>query len=281
MIDVSIIIVNYKYRVETLKKCLNSIVNSEGVTYEVLFVDNSPDAPQEELVRSYDHMTYIPNDENVGFARAVNQGMRQAKGKYMLLLNGDVSFEKDVLATMCENLKQDSVGIASSLITYPNGELQDSIRRFPTPWNQLQVLLKLPHFWKTKSFKHYMAFDLDPYRTQEVESIMGAFMWITRETIEKIGLFDENFFLWFEEVDYCHRAHKAGIAIKHYADIQVRHEKGASFSTVQTWKKQVWMRQSLRWYMKKHYGMGAWAAFIVLQPIFLGTAALAHFVKRH
>lgn len=282
MIDISIIIVNYKYRIETLEKCLNSIINSEGVTYEVLFVDNSPDTPQEQLIQSHEHMIYIPNEENVGFARAVNQGMRIAKGQFMLLLNGDVTFDANALKQMVDHLNQDTeVGIASALITYPGGELQPSIRRFPSPWNQLQILLKIPHIWKSQSFKQYMAYDIDPYQSQEVESIMGAFMWITQSTIDQIGLFDESFFLWFEEVDYCHRAHKEGIITKHYADVQVKHEKGASFSTVQTWKKQGWMRQSLRWYMKKHYGLGAWIMFIALQPLFLTTAAVAHLFKRH
>lgn len=282
MPDISIVIVNYNYRIGMLKACLDSVKHAKGVTYEVIFVDNSAAAEQANLCAQYENTTYIGNTQNVGFARAVNQGMRLAQGRYMLLLNGDVTFGDDVLERMLAYLDKDSeVGVASCVIRYPNGELQKSIRRFPTPWNQFLVMSKLPHVFSPKAYRDYMAEDIDPFETQEVESIMGAFMWIRRNLLEEVGYFDEKFFLWFEEVDYCHRTHKAGIAIKHYADIEVSHQKGASFSTVQTWRKQTWMRQSLRWYMYKHYGFGAWFAYIVLQPWFLFTAAIAHAFKRY
>ena len=280
--DISIVIVNYKYSLEMLKACLDSVKNSQGVSYEIFFVDNSADAVQANLCAQYEDCSYIGNTQNVGFASAVNQGMRLSTGRYILLLNGDVVFGEDVLKRMLDHLDAESdVGIASCVIRYPNGELQPSIRRFPTPWNQLLVLSKIPHFFSPQSFRKYMADDIDPYQTQEVESIMGAFMWICHEVPQDIGLFDEKFFLWFEEVDYCHRAHKAGIKIKHYADVEVFHKKGAAFSLVHTWKKQAWMRQSLRWYMRKHYGLLAWLVFIIFQPFFLLTALIAHTFKRY
>lgn len=282
MLNVSIVIVNYKYRLDILRVCLESIAASQEVTYEVFFIDNSAEEANAELCRKYEHITYIANEENVGFARAVNQGMRLATGEYILLLNGDVVFSPRVLCSMLDHLRKDGqVGIASCVIRYPNGELQPSIRRFPTPWNQFLVMSKIPHLWTPSAHKAYMAYDIDPYQTQEVESIMGAFMWISRPTLDQIGLFDETFFLWFEEVDYCYRAVTAGIPIKHYADIEVFHKKGAAFSTVQTWRKQRWMRQSLRWYMRKHFGFWVWLLYWVLQPWFLATATVAHIFKRY
>lgn len=282
MPNISIVIVNFRYRLDILRACLDSIAKSKKVTYEVLFIDNSPDGTQSQLCLEYEHITYIANDVNVGFATGVNQGMKLAKGKYILLLNGDVIFDAHILEGMLAHLAEEpEVGIASCVIRYPNGELQPSIRRFPTPWNQFLVMSKIPHVYTPRAHKRYMAYDIDPMATQEVESIMGAFMWISRDTIERIGLFDERYFLWFEEVDYCYRAYKAGVVIKHYGDLEVYHKKGASFSTVQTWRKQVWMRQSLRWYMRKHYGVGVWLLYMLAQPWFLATALAAHLFKRY
>ena len=283
MLDLSIVVVTYKEDLDVLRRCFESVVASQGLTYELIVVDNAARASTSELLRDVTATAaYIANPANMGFAHAVNTGMRASKARHILLLNPDTEFKPTVLKAMIEHLDAEpNVGIASAVIRYPNGDLQESIRRFPTLLNQLVILFKIPHVLKrTKIVDHYMMRDVDPYQTQDVDSIMGAFMFIPRATIEKIGLFDERYFIWFEEVDYCKMAADAGLKTRHYADVEIIHHKGHSFSKLATLKKQRWNRQSLRKYMKKHYGMLSWLLLWALTPVFIVLAYAAAVIKR-
>lgn len=283
MIDLSIVIVTYKEDLDVLRRCFESVIGSTGLNYELIVVDNARREATEELLHEVSSTaTYFPNANNMGFASAVNCGMRASKGRYILLLNPDTEFKADVLARMIAHLDTDKqVGIASSIIRYPNGELQDSIRRFPTLLNQLVILFKLPHVFKHPPFlDQYMMRDVDPLQTQDVDSIMGAFMFIRRSTLEKLGLFDERYFIWFEEVDYCKMASDHGLKTRHYADVEITHYKGHSFNKLATLKKQRWIRQSLRKYMKKHHGFMPWAILWALTPVFIVLAYGSALIKR-
>jgi GT2 family glycosyltransferase len=281
MKDLSIVVVTYKEEMELLKNCFDSVKESEGLSFELIVTDNGGREDTKELVESYAGAAYIRNTENRGFAYAVNQGMKQGRGRYILLLNPDTHFEPDVLARMVKHLiKNPKVGVASSLILHPDGEIQKSIRRFPGFWNQLLIMLKVPHiFPKNRSIGRYMMNDKDPKQTQDVESIMGAFMFIRRELIEEIGLFDERYFIWFEEVDYCKMAYDAGWKIRHYADVDITHLKGHMFGKIATLKKQKWMRTSMRKYMRKHKGVLAWGAMWMLTPLFIALAHIISIIK--
>lgn len=281
MKDISIIVVTYKEGLDVLKHCFDSVYASQGIDYELIIVDNGASNATKGLLMSYEDSTYLRNEENRGFAAAVNRGMKMSKGRYVLLLNPDTAFDQDVLKKMIDHLDEDpEVGIASSLIRYPDGSHQETIRRFPTFKNQLLVMLKIPHFVKQNPvIDSYMMRDADPNETQDVDSIMGAFMFIRRELLEQIGLFDERYFIWFEEVDYCKMAHDAGWKIRHYADVKITHLKGHAFGKIATLRKQKWMRTSMRKYMKKHKGIGAWLAMWALTPVFIALAYAASVVK--
>ncbi len=281
MIDVSIIVVTYKGRLDVIKACFDSVYLSKGVNYELIVVDNGQNQAVKGLINAYDGATLIENTRNRGFAYAVNQGMKKSKGRYILLLNPDVQFEADVLAKMITHLDADpEVGIASSLIKYKTGEIQPSIRRFPTLIDQIHILLKIPHFRKTKAISNYMMEDADPHNTQDVDSIMGAFMWMRPEVVQDIGGFDEQYFLWFEEVDYCRMAYVAGYKIRHYADVEIMHLKGHDFDAVPTTRKQRWMRSSLRKYTKKHLGLKSYILLWILNPLFIMAGYIAAIIKR-
>jgi GT2 family glycosyltransferase len=283
MLDLSIVVVTFKEDLDVLRRCFESVAKSQGLSYELIVVDNARRKETEQLLHDVTTTaTYLPNPRNMGFAYAVNCGMRASKARHVLLLNPDTEFKTDALKKMVDHLDADKdVGIASSIIRYPNGDLQESIRRFPTLLNQLVILLKIPHVFKrTKIVDRYMMRDVDPYKTQDVDSIMGAFMFIPRKTLEKLGLFDERYFIWFEEVDYCKMASKAGLKIRHYADVEILHHKGHSFNKLATIKKQRWIRQSLRKYMKKHHGILPWAILWALTPLFIALAYTAAFIKR-
>lgn len=283
MLDLSIIVITFKEDLDVLRRCFESVAKSQSLSYELIVVDNARRKETETLLREVTATaTYLPNPRNMGFAYAVNCGLRASKARHVLLLNPDTEFKPEVLKTMVDHLDVDKdVGIASSVIRYPNGDLQESIRRFPTLINQLVILLKIPHLLKrTNIIDRYMMRDVDPYTTQDVDSIMGAFMFISRQTIEKIGLFDERFFIWFEEVDYCKMASEVGLKIRHYADVEILHHKGHTFNKLATLKKQRWIRQSLRKYMKKHHGIFPWAILWTLTPVFILLAYGSAIIKR-
>ena len=283
MFDLSIIIVTYKEDLNVLRRCFESVIKSAGISYELIVIDNAGRRDTEVLLREFSSSAvYIANRRNQGFAAAVNQGLRISTGRYVLLLNPDTEFRPGVLRAMTDHLDADKdVGIASSIIRYPNGSFQESVRRFPTLCNQLVILLKIPHLVKrSRIIDKYMMRDVDPYQTQNVDSIMGAFMFIRRSVIEKIGLFDERYFIWFEEVDYCKMASEAGVKIRHYADIEVTHHQGHMFNQQATIKKQRWVRQSLRKYMRKHHGLLPWTILWMLTPLFILLAYGAAIVKR-
>ena len=279
--DVSIVVVTYKERLDVLKACFDSVADATSVSYELIVVDNAASDATRGLLESYDHVTYLRNESNRGFAAAVNRGMAVSQGRYVLLLNPDVRFDPDTLAKMLTHLDEDSnVGIASCVIRYPDGTLQESIRRFPGVIDQLQIMFKLPHVFKRlKAIDSYMMRDADPYVSQDVESIMGAFMWIRRELIDQLGFLDERYFIWFEEVDYCKMAHDAGWRIRHYADVSITHHKGHMFNQIGTLRKQRWIRESLRKYLAKHNGTAVASLFWVLTPLFIVTGYVAAWVK--
>lgn len=280
MTDLSIIIVSYKENLDVLKACLDSVRASKGVDSELIVVDNANNPAVKGLLNAYERSVYIGNSTNSGFASAVNIGMRQAKGQYILLLNPDTEFESNVLARMVGHLRNEhNIGVASCIIRYPNGELQESIRRFPTVWNHLVIMLKMPHILGEKVISRYMMRDVDPLETQDVDSIMGAFMFITREAINRIGLFDERYFIWFEEVDYCKMVKDAGLRVVHFADVEITHHKGHSFSKVATLRKQKWMRTSFRKYARKHFGFLPWMFLWFVAPLLVTVGYVTAVIK--
>lgn len=282
MPDVSIVIVVHRESLDVLRACFDAVKATRDVSCEVFVVDNGASDEYRALVEPMPHATYIRNGKNMGFAYAVNRGMERSTGRYVLLLNPDTVIPPDAIAKMVRHLDRDrEVGIASCVIRYPDGKLQDTIRRFPGFIDQLLVLLKLPHVFKRlPAIDRYMMRDKDPMVTQDVDSIMGAFMFIRRELIDRIGMFDERYFIWFEEVDYCKMAVDAGFAVRHYADVEITHHKGHTFNKQSTILKQRWVRTSLRKYLKKHHGLVQWLAFWALTPVFIGLAYAAAIIKR-
>lgn len=278
MTDLSIVIVTFHEAPAVLRACFASLAGRDA---EVIVVDNgSREETRMLLGEVLPAATYCANSENRGFAAAVNQGMRQSHGRYVLLLNPDTVVPGETLATMVANMDRDAdVGVGSCVIRYPDGTLQESIRRFPTLANQLVVLLKLPHIFPG-AVRHYMMRDVDPLQEQDVDSIMGAFMLIRRAVLDEVGLFDERYFIWFEEVDYCKMVRNAGWKVRHYANAHVIHHKGHMFDQLATVRKQRWVRESMRKYFAKHHGVAAWLVLWGLAPVFIGLGYLAALVKR-
>lgn len=208
--DLSVVIVSWKVR-EKLKDNLRALYESHGLDFEVFVVDNnSGDGTAEMVSEEYPLVKLIANRENLGFARANNQAIRQAQGRYILLLNPDMRVFDDTLSRMVSWLdRHERAWVAGCRLIDESARLIKHVRRFPGLADQLAVVLKIPHFLPAVLNK-YIVDDFDYAKAQPVDSIRGGFFMIRRSAVEKVGLLDERFFLWFEEVDYCRRVKQAG-----------------------------------------------------------------------
>jgi len=250
-----------------------------GVDFEIIVVNHDKgerlELPSLPNVRSY-------TQRNKGFAAGCNSGIKKAHGRYIALINPDVVFSSDSLTQIVKHMDEDvDVGIAGPRLYNMDGTSQPSVRRFPTPIDQLLIMLKIPHFLTNlPQINHYLHTDLDPDVTQDVDQVMGAYFVIRDTVLKDIGLLDDKFFFWFEEVDYCLRAKTAGWKVRYYADTSAMHVKAGSFSRVKTFHKQAVIRQSLRRYMKKHHGWKGYLLFLGFEPVLKVLGIIAHVIKR-
>ncbi len=231
--DISIVVVNWKVR-KLLEKCLQSIRKYKGdLNVEIFVVDNdSHDSTPEMIMAEYPNVTMISLAHNIGFAKANNLAIKQSSADYILLLNPDAEITENFLTNTLKYLKDHpEVGILGPKILNPDGSLQRSVRRFPDLLSQILVLFKLKKVLVNNTIlDKYLSRNLDYNKEQSVAQVMGAAMLITRKVINDIGLLDEHFFIWFEEVDYCQRARDAGYDIKYYPNAEVIHQLGARYT---------------------------------------------------
>ncbi|MEK7167612.1 MAG: glycosyltransferase family 2 protein [Patescibacteria group bacterium] len=229
----SIIIVSWNVK-GLLKKCLESIKED----FEIIVVDNnSKDGTKEMVEKDFPEAKLIKNKKNLGFAKANNQGIQEAKGDCILFLNPDTEILDGTLEK-CLKEMDTGIGILGCKILNPDLTIQPSVRRFPTFLNILLILSKLPKFFHFKSLDHYLAKDFNYDKSQEVDQVMGAFMMVKKEVLDKVGMFDERFFLWFEEVDFCRRAKRNGFKIYYLAEAEIIHYGGQSFGQEMKLKNQ-------------------------------------------
>jgi len=280
--DVSIIIVSWRV-CRALEKCLNSIFqNTKDLTFEVFVVDNnSQDGTVEMVSNDFREAILITNKENNGFAKACNQAIKKSTGDYILLLNPDTEITNNAIAKTQQFMEQtDDCGIAGCRINNEDGTLQLSVRKFPNFISHIFILLKLHNFFPNqKSIREYYQFDFQHDKTKVVDQVMGAFFMIKRKVLDKIGLLDEHFFIWYEEVDFCKRALKAGWKTYFYADTHIIHQKGESFAQKAPLDKQLILNRSLLYYFYKHQSRIEYFILTCLYPISIILALLVQLFK--
>lgn len=281
--DLSIIIVNWKVK-DLLEKCLRSIFEqTKNISFEIFVVDNnSGDGSVEMIQAKFPQVNLTASAENLGFAKGNNLAIKKARGRYVLLLNPDTEILDNALEKMVRFMDaHPECGIAGCKLLNPDLSLQPSVRAFPSFASQIFILLKIHHlFPHSKAMYKYLVQDFDYEKTQEVDQVMGAFMMIRREAIEKIGLLDEKFWIWFEEVDFCKRAEAAGFKILYTPEAKIIHLYGQSFKQAMGVKKQKNFNRSLSYYFKKHGTKGEWLVIQILRPISLVLAWLAQTIKK-
>lgn len=230
--DLSIIILNYKTRELTLA-CLESVFSSATYyNYEVILIDNaSNDDIIPKVNEQYPQVVCIANTDNVGFSIANNQGISIAQGRYVLLLNSDTIVQTDTLDVMLHFMDENpTVGASGCKIVLPDGSLDKACKRgFPTPSASFYYAFGFSKlFPKIPRFNQYQLGYLSPDDAYPIDSLVGAFMLIRREVIEQVGMLDEEFFMYGEDIDWCYRIKEAGWVNYYYPRTQIVHLKGAS-----------------------------------------------------
>jgi GT2 family glycosyltransferase len=268
MPKLSIIIVSYN-TCHLLQSCLESVFKQEDFNdCEVIVVDNcSTDGSIEMLQSHFAQVKLIVNQENRGFAAANNIGLSYATGKYILLLNPDTELESNVLLKCLSFLKQNQdVGVLGCKIVNPDGSIQPSARDKPSLWTLIlenSFLYKLlPH---SGIFRNPWVTDTD--KEQNVDVVKGAFLMTRRTIFETVGLFDERFFLYSEEQDWCVRVKEEGWRIVYFPEARIKHYEGASSKPGLNSSKYIIYESECEYYRKHH---GSIYANIALAIIWAG-----------
>ncbi|MDD4289733.1 MAG: glycosyltransferase family 2 protein [Patescibacteria group bacterium] len=258
MLQISIIIVNYKVK-DLLDKTLFSLFEfNKNINLDVIVVDNDSNDGSEDMVHSkYPQVRYIESGENLGFAKANNIAYKLAKYDHILLLNPDTEFiESDSLKKIIEIFdSRENIGAIACKLLNSDSTLQPSCRKLPTLSSQIFVLLKLHNFFPRLilAIRKYYMLDFDYNSEKKVDQVMGAFLLTHKKVIEQVGgLLDEDYWLLFEEVDLCTRIRKHGLDIIFTPITSIKHHKGESFKQEKILKNQRTFNNSLLVYFKKH-----------------------------
>lgn len=230
--DVSILVVNYNTCQLTVD-CLRSVYASKTeYRYEVILIDNnSSDDSVAVISEQFPQARLIENMQNTGFAKANNQGMEIAQGRYILLLNSDTIVQQDTLQTMVAFMDNNPLtGAAGCKVILPNGSLDKACRRgLPTPSASFYYAFGFSKlFPNSPRFNQYQLGYRDPDQEYPVDCLVGAFMLVRREMVEQVGGLDEDFFMYGEDIDWCYRIKQAGWGIHYYPRTQIIHVKGGS-----------------------------------------------------
>lgn len=258
-IQLSIIIVNWNTRI-FLGQCLRSIMDTIGdISHEIIVVDNcSPDGSAEMVAQEFPQVRLIANDENLGFARGNNQGIKESKGQYILLLNPDIVVHPQAIEKLLQFLEQrPEAGAVGARLLNPDGSTQrvGFFRRFPsvvqvilfdTALRRLAIRIKglRERYWEY----------VDETRAHQVDQIPGACLMTRREVIERIGLLDEDFTFWYEDVDWCYRMRNRGWELYFLPQATMTHFGGQSFAHWSESQQQVQLHKSMLKFFIKHRG---------------------------
>jgi GT2 family glycosyltransferase len=289
IIDVSIVIVSFN-TIDVTRECLAHVrKHAAAVRHEVLVVDNASDDGSADMVAAeFPEAHLIRSDENRGFAGGNNPAMKIARGRYILLLNSDAFLAGGALEKTIRYLDDHpNIGVLGCKLTDPDGTMQASARMLPGPVNKILHITGLAaRFPGSKFFGRvdYTWWDHSEPRT--VGWVVGAFFLIRRETMANIGVLDERYFLYFEEIDYCLTARRAGWEVVFYPHAEIVHIGGQSTVRVPgkisaKGRQMVSIRLTSEFrYYRKMYGWLRLLSIVVIEAGWNATVFVKNFLSR-
>lgn len=244
MIDLSIIIVSYNAK-DYLLNCLKSL----DLKYEIIIIDNaSTDCSVEEIKKKYPQVKIIKNNNNIGFAAANNQGIKQANGRYILLLNPDTKILDNTLSKMISWMDSHPLAAVSTCrLLNEDNSIQPTGGYFPTLPRLFAWQLFLDDIIPINSYHPKPSFY---QKERELDWVTGAFFLFRKEIVDKAGLFDEKFFLYAEELEYCYRIKKTGFKVFFTPITSIIH---FGFKSSSKEKALIAEYESLKYFYQKHY----------------------------
>ena len=259
MVDLSIIIVNWNAK-KYLLGCVESIGETGAKGWEIIVADNgSIDGSAREAKDTFPFIQVIQNPENLGFAKAVNQGLQKASGRYVLLLNPDTRVRNGAIQQLVSFMDRCSdAGIAGAQLLNPDGSKQNSIARFPSLATELLNKSLLRRLFP----KRFPGKERNYSEPIEVDSVIGACMMVRRQALNQVGILDEDYFLFLEETDWCYRMNRAGWKIYHVPQAEVDHFQGKSAEEVKK-KARVEFYRSRYHFFKKNRGTFQWFFLLI------------------
>ena len=279
--DLSIIIVNWNTK-DLLLQCLESVYQTiKRVEMEVFVVDNgSMDGSIAAAKGRFPEVKFIQNEINLGFARANNQALSLAKGRYLLLLNPDTQVKKGAIERLISFMDaHPEAGGAGAQLLNSDGSRQNSIANFPSLATELLNKSLLRWFFPSV----FPGKERNYPEPIEVDSVIGACMVVKRDAIEPVGLLDEGYFLFLEETDWCYRMRRTGWKIYHVPQAEIYHFQGKGVE-MEKKKARVEYYRSLYRFFKKNRGRLQWFILLigsviklVVELVFMGIASLLTF----
>ena len=236
MFDVCVTIVNTKEKKEIEKSLSSLYADSNGVNFCVVIVDNGSNEAVEELKNQFANLEVVKQERNMGFGHSHNRAFAKFPARYYFILNPDTEFPagQNFLAKFIKFMDANpKIGMAGPKVFYPDGTLQYSCYRFPSFF---QPIFSRTSFGRTKAGRRatdrYLMKDFEHNATQAVDWVMGSAMFFRREAYDKVGGFDERYFMYAEDSDLCRRIWEAGRAVYYVHDIFLKHTHGRASAKV-------------------------------------------------
>jgi GT2 family glycosyltransferase len=251
---VSVIILSWNTK-EYLYRCVSSLGERlHSALYEVIVVDNASCDGSIELVREeFPSVRIIVNEENRGYAEGNNIGIREARGEYIVLLNSDIEVLENALESMADFLiKNTRYGAVAARMLSPDGSVQRCCKQFPSIATLFLFDITCNRMLRqAPPVRRYLMRHFDHLSSRDVEQPPGACFMVPRRVVQEIGVFDERFYLFFNDVDYCKRIIKRGYRIRYLFEARVMHHGGRSVVQYDSYRRE-WYLGRYRYFAKWH-----------------------------
>lgn len=255
---ISVIVISYN-GMEFIYDCLETVkLSLEAIEAEIIVVDNgSTDGTVELIKNKFPNINLVENKENLGFARAANQGFDKAQGKFILLLNQDTRIRNYAIIKLAGRMESDSnIGTIGPQFVGFDGRLQKACRSFPRYRDFLYIIFGMSAlFPDSKIFSHWKMGWFDHMSEREVDQPMGAALMIRKSILEELGSFDEQFRIFFNDVDFCRRIKSSGYINLYYPSAVIEHYYGGTIRTMKSKMVLEWHRALSKYFIK--YGRGS------------------------